>query len=1277
MTTSSFGLGRLLRRSLSGAAFIALTACGSQSDQAPQDSNDIFLSKLSAQCQTPLAVSLSKISIHANDPLLEANLELANRCGKEMAQAVRANTPVTKADRIISPLNGLINFESPHVHPIDLTPDGNTLVGVNTAAHKLEVWRLTGNQLTAIASIPVGMDPVTVRARSNNEVWVVNHISDSISIVDLSRQTVIRTLSTDNEPADVVFAGSNKAFVTASEANSINVFDLNDLNVPAQVVSIDGEDPRSLAVSADGQTVYAAIFESGNGTRQNGTAFGAGGSIVRDNLNPDNDVAIIDTGTLTVEYRRRLMNMVMAVGVHPVSQQVYAVGTEALNDIAGEPALNGKFIKVQVANFTGPGLGNATISDLNPHLDYSSPTVAPTLRQLSLGDPRAITWRNDGQQAFVTGMGSNNIAVINTDNGRVSQFSVGQGPTGIVLNDSANLGFVMNKFAGSISIIDLNGLTEISQIAFDDPTPAAIKAGRPFIYDTHLTSGTGHLSCASCHVDSRTDRLGWQLSDGEDRQLTIDRASNSLPGNVIGTSTISSNKQVMVTQTLLDIMEHPNFHWRGDKPSIDSFNPTYVNLMGRDSEIGSAEMAAMKDYLRTLWLPPNPYRNIDNTRPTTVVLPDGSTATSNRVQVGRTNALRGGGNSNNCLMCHSGQTLATRNFGANPEVGSNVVAPTLPALYDKIGFTFGRSGFGFFHHGGADLFEASRTREFLAEILTLEGPEGPLANGEIRQAPHAGVGQQITIGSNPSADDLARLDRLITIANTSAWAELVAHGNINDVQRGFVLRSGQTFAADATGETASRAELLTQASNGRPITFTIVATGMSTRLALDSNLDGILNNEIIDSDSDGTPDNQDAFPFDPTEQLDTDGDGTGNNADDDDDNDGVPDVDDLDPLDPAIGGNDLVCNLFSDPGFESGLGNWASNADPTPTSTAHSGSRALVLNNGYLGQVLPASPGTRYDFSGFYQSAGSEWAGFGVDFVDASGNEIGEVVRSLDTADSYAAFSLQVQVPFDAGFIRPWFYSQSGRTLILDDLNLRKSGCRAGNAGNQAPFIANPGDQTHQIGASINLSLNGTDPEGESITYSASHLPEGLTIDSSTGVISGIATGAVSTTVVISASDGQNTTQISFAWQVTDDLAGTSCNQLANGGFDSGLAGWISSVNPQLVSIAGNGNQAVQFEAGWISTTLPASAGAGFVLSGNYLSSGNSGWAGFGIDFLDSSNLEIGEQVATLGPRQDTGALSLTASAPTGTSAIRLWFYADAGRTLTIDAIDLRTPGCE
>ena len=72
---------------------------------------------------------------------------------------------------------------------------------------------------------------------------------------------------------------------------------------------------------------------------------------------------------------------------------------------------------------------------------------------------------------------------------------------------------------------------------------------------------------------------------------------------------------------------------------------------------------------------------------------------------------------------------------------------------------------------------------------------------------------------------------------------------------------------------------------------------------LDTDGDGIGNNADTDDDGDGVPDLQDAFPLDANESLDTDGDGIGNNADTDDDGDGIPDSEDAFPLDPSKGSN--------------------------------------------------------------------------------------------------------------------------------------------------------------------------------------------------------------------------------------------------------------------------------------------------------------------------------------------------------------------------------------
>src|ERR1051325_7584091 len=77
-----------------------------------------------------------------------------------------------------------VNFEGKQTRPICLSPDGTRLFAVNTPDARLSVLDAT-HPLSPflVAAIPVGVEPVSVNARDNNEAWVVNEVSDSISIV--------------------------------------------------------------------------------------------------------------------------------------------------------------------------------------------------------------------------------------------------------------------------------------------------------------------------------------------------------------------------------------------------------------------------------------------------------------------------------------------------------------------------------------------------------------------------------------------------------------------------------------------------------------------------------------------------------------------------------------------------------------------------------------------------------------------------------------------------------------------------------------------------------------------------------------------------------------------------------------------------------------------------------------------------------------------------------------------------------------------------------------
>src|SRR5712671_2525726 len=76
-------------------------------------------------------------------------------------------------------------FESGQVRPLAITPDKNYLLAVNTPDAKLEIFKIKPDGLELRASVPVGLEPVSVAVRNGDEAWVVNHLSDSVSIVAL------------------------------------------------------------------------------------------------------------------------------------------------------------------------------------------------------------------------------------------------------------------------------------------------------------------------------------------------------------------------------------------------------------------------------------------------------------------------------------------------------------------------------------------------------------------------------------------------------------------------------------------------------------------------------------------------------------------------------------------------------------------------------------------------------------------------------------------------------------------------------------------------------------------------------------------------------------------------------------------------------------------------------------------------------------------------------------------------------------------------------------
>ncbi len=193
-----------------------------------------------------------------------------------------------------------VAFESGQVRPLAMSSSGDRLYVVNTPDNQLEIYSVTSFGLTHETSVPTGMEPVAVALRNDTEVWVVNYLSDSVSILDvgISPPRITRTLLVGDEPADIVFAGpgGNRAFITTAHRGQnspysisamptnpgemttagigradVWVFNATGLGTglggnPETIITLFGDTPKALSVTPDGSTVYAAVFKSGNRT---------------------------------------------------------------------------------------------------------------------------------------------------------------------------------------------------------------------------------------------------------------------------------------------------------------------------------------------------------------------------------------------------------------------------------------------------------------------------------------------------------------------------------------------------------------------------------------------------------------------------------------------------------------------------------------------------------------------------------------------------------------------------------------------------------------------------------------------------------------------------------------------------------------------------------------------------------------------------------------------------------------------------------------------------
>ena len=809
------------------------------------------------------------------------------------AGTLRAQGTLTDADIPRDNSKGrYLNFERAQLAPLVLSSNGSRLYVLNTPGARVEVVDTANN--ARLAEIPIGIGAVSIARRpGTEELWVVDENASTVSVIDPLLLTIVRSTRVGGLPHGIAFTDSgDRAYVTCSGVDRVDVISAASGDV-VKSIAIPARDPRGI-VWRNGRA-WLVPLESGNNTAPIGAPGHPGKVIGVRHVSgpgitplPDRDLFSIVTQALPAldaldpaATRTGLGTTLFNVCPRPGTTELWIPNTDALNaDHKGEK----NFVAGQVVSNR---ISIVDTANNLPPVVIDLDALAPA--GVKCAQPTSVTFDPNGTRAYVTGFGSDLVAVLDIQAGtQVAWAGVvhlpskqayprGTGPRAALIGPNGQL-YVYERVDTSVSVIDLASLPAGGGFS--------VTAGLPFALGFEASTGLDRLgrhlftnanfsksltsSCASCHIDAHLDGLAWDLGSFLDPEGTPD-SQLSYP---------IDPKGPMVTQSTRRMVDQGPYHWRGEKKSLDDFQAAFIGLLenqvgGQPANIG-ADFHYLHEYLDRLNYPPNPRASPDRRY---------STQALAGANVFMTKPLLG---SLTCNSCH--QLPVGTGGDLVSEVADGLIrsadVPGLRGVGDKgsrpfwIGGDFGRRtelGAGWLHGGSAPTL-----RDAVLKVDPQTGqPRFSLTAQEVDQlvafleefdtglAPSTGM--LVTANPANAANFRATALRFLEAQATAGQCDLVFYrspgfassGTPVQVRGRFDVATGKFQPALRAAPQLSADFLIAEAAAGRPVTFVGLPLGMGYTFGLDRDCDGLwdldeqrkgTNPEDWDTDGDGFPD---------------------------------------------------------------------------------------------------------------------------------------------------------------------------------------------------------------------------------------------------------------------------------------------------------------------------------------------------------------------------------------------------------------------------------------
>ncbi|HVX15214.1 MAG TPA: cytochrome c peroxidase [Pirellulales bacterium] len=449
---------------------------------------------------------------------------------------------------------------------------------------------------------------------SPDETWLitVNQTADSVSVVDIAKQTVAAEVPCGHHPSAIARAADgHRVAVTATYAGTLDLFDFDDGRLsPVGSITV-GFHPMGVAIAADSRTAYVALegasavavidleqrvvldrIDVGRWPRW--LALSPDGSRLAVGTSGDQSVSVVDTDSRAMVFQERLQGL-----------NIGHLVTSADGKYAYSPWMIYRQNPIDAQNIRAGWVLGSRIARVR--LDEPARRQAMTLdeRGKAVADPHGIALTSDEEWLVASAAGTHELLVyrlpglvlqdfggpgdhINPalahDDRRYYRVPLGGRPMGLRIAKDNRRVFVANYLDNSVQVVDLEERQVAATVSLGGPeAPSLARRGEAIFYDGRRSLDQWY-SCHSCHYEGGTNATVMDtLNDGSNRTfktvLPLYNVADTAPWTWHGwQKDLNAAMRKSLTETML-----------GPRPSDD-------------------DVAALLAFLSSLEPPPNPNR---------------------------------------------------------------------------------------------------------------------------------------------------------------------------------------------------------------------------------------------------------------------------------------------------------------------------------------------------------------------------------------------------------------------------------------------------------------------------------------------------------------------------------------------------------------------------------------------------------------------------------------------------------------------------------------------